>query len=282
MTLPGQIHVACDTTVFRYVLHNESPWLDDFAEMAAGNLVVFSLADHAVAEVINQIEGNSLPADELTNAIRQCARFISPALPILPGKKQLINWCKTDPNNEELALDIRYGIEGWKSILNLSTIGDFKKSILAGKAGEELERERKAWQNDLDAPPGWQPTLTLAERLAALADGLDSDAQCSPSLVVRLDAALRHWDQILLKMQHGMNPISKKRRNDGIDYNMAFVFAKRILLCTNDKPYYEAIKSLGSFQSDWIFQPQELVVRCRERKLARPIWEDAYAEGMAI
>src|ERR1017187_3279523 len=97
MTLPGQIHVACDTTVFRYVLHNRSPWLDDFAKMAGEN-VVFSLADHALAEVINQLDKSHSIASQYSIALRQCARFISREVPFLPGKAQLINWCKTHPD----------------------------------------------------------------------------------------------------------------------------------------------------------------------------------------
>ncbi len=55
MILSGQIHVACDRTAFRYVLHNEPPSLDDFAKMADKN-IVFSPADHAGAEIIKQLE----------------------------------------------------------------------------------------------------------------------------------------------------------------------------------------------------------------------------------
>jgi len=272
-TLPGQIHVACDTTIIRCVLHNESPWLDEFAKMAEKNHVVFSLADHAIAEVLNQIEDNRFSTEKLRNAICQCARFISRTVPILPGKKQVIEWCKTDPDIKELALDLRYGEAGWNLLLDLRAIEDFKKNILIGKAEEELEGERGRWSNDLRAPPEkWKRTLKHVERLAALADGLENDAKCSPTLVVRLDAALKHYDDLLLKMDGGMNPNSHKRRNDGVDYNMAFVFAKRILLCTDDGNYYDAIKRLNSFQSDWIVKPQELVQRWKEGKLAQPGW----------
>jgi hypothetical protein len=281
MTLPGQIHVACDTTIVRQVLHNKSPWLDDFAKMAGNNLV-FSLADHTFAEIINQLDDCRLDASKYSIAIQQCTRFISREVPFIPGKAQLIDWCKTHPDENEIKKDIIYRKSVWERLLKSASFDEFKKAVQygEGKAAAELEEERHKWPIDLDSPPqNWKSCDPIKKRLGALAEGLNSDAECSPHLVVRLDAALRHYDQLLLKMKGGMNPNSPKRRNDGIDYNMAFVFAKRILLCTHDgtgsKPgYYKAIKSLNSFQSKWVFHPQELVDRWNEGKLLQPTWPE--------
>ena len=55
MVSSNEAHVVCDTVIFRSIFHKECPWILDFEQMARAG-VVFSLGDHAVAEIINQFE----------------------------------------------------------------------------------------------------------------------------------------------------------------------------------------------------------------------------------
>lgn len=59
LTEKAEIHVACDTGIFREVLHKNAPWLEDFKAMTKSG-VIFSFADHALAEIIKQLEEGGL------------------------------------------------------------------------------------------------------------------------------------------------------------------------------------------------------------------------------
>ena len=92
---------------------------------------------------------------------------------------------------------------------------------------------------------------------------------------MRLDAALRHEDAIIGLRSDPNNPLDpriERRRNDGIDYNMSYVFMKRVFLCSVERKYPEAIRRLQSYQSGWVYRPDELVTAWQAKQLARPKW----------
>ena len=145
------------------------------------------------------------------------------------------------------------------------------------QATQRLEEERTKWRDRFaNVPPDWKDK-SLPDRLKILARDLDSEIDCNPSLTTRLDATLRHENRMvelrsLAKTPY--NPNSESRENDGIDFNMSYVFMKRILLCTLDGNYSRPIQDLKSYQSDWVFSPQTVVDAWKARTLARPKWPD--------
>lgn len=283
-------HVACDTNIARLVIDGNAPWLGDFKTMAAQG-VVFSLMDHAVLELINQLEMGDFTEQHYTVGMAECRSFISSNIPILPGKRELGQWCVDSPNAEELRTDKELRSAQWKLISSANLLKDNCKGVVfrdgkghIGKvvlkqkiAFKELELERTKWIKHVDKDrPNWEARST-AERLTILAGELDEDLVCIPPLSVRLDATLRYEDHVItLRNQKArkLKPMAKKRKNDGIDYNMTYVFMKRILLCTDEKKYTAAIRSIGSCQSNWIYRPGELVDAWKNHSLTRPEWPD--------
>lgn len=286
-----QVHVALDTGVFWEVLHKNAPWLEDFKEMAKSG-VVFSFADHAMAEIIKQLEEKRFTEAEYVDAITECKSFISPDVPLLPGKKRLGQWCQAEPVLVELEDHMRYLRACWTLMTSAKTLREFEDGIeyelrdgtktraglSTGSAAKELEKERNRWRARLEIVPANWRTKEISERLEILSNDLDSEIDCTPGLTVRLDAALRNEDQIvelrsLEKTPY--NPHSISKENDGIDFNMSYVFMKRILLCTLDGKYRKKIEALNSFQSHWIFSPETFVDAWKARTLLRVIWPGA-------
>ncbi len=285
---PDEIHVACDTGIFRSVLHNEAPWLADFEAMAKAG-VVFSLADHALAEIVNQLEEKKFSGEDYARAIRACARFVSSKVPILPGKKELAIWCDQNPDAAFIKDDETYRLAWWNLMTRATRIEDFQKGVdfklqdgraqratnKPGDATKALEDERNKWRTHLNTGQKDAAKNAISERQPPLAGDLDDDINCIPKLTVRLEAALLHateMERLRNNPKKPLNPDSEKRRNDGIDFNMSFVFMKRIILCTADKNYRNAIRRIESYQSDWVYLPQELVDAWKAGSLSRPRW----------
>jgi hypothetical protein len=291
LTKNGEIHVTCDTGIFWEVLHKNAPWLEDFKAMGKSG-VIFSFADHALAEIIKQLEEGRFTEAEYVEAITACKDFITPDIPLVPGKRQLGQWCQPEPNLAELENHLRYLRACWHLMTNSKTLKEFgygvdyelqsgekkKASLNPGQAAQRLEEERTKWRDRFaNVPSDWKDK-SLPDRLKFLAGDLDSEIDCTPSLTTRLDAALRHENRMVeLKSlaKTPYNPLSENNENDGIDFNMSYVFMKRILLCTLDGKYRRPIQDLKSYQSSWIFSPQDLVAARKSGKLVRPGWPDA-------
>jgi hypothetical protein len=291
LTKDGEIHVACDTGIFWEVLHKNAPWLEEFKAMAKTG-VIFSFADHAMAEIIKQLEEGRFTEAQYVEALTACKDFISPEIPLVPGKRRLAQWCQSEPNSVELENHLRYLRACWRLMTNSKSLKEFedgaeyelqrgekKKALLRpGEAAKELEAERNKWRiRFATVPPDWR-TMAITDRLKYLAKDLDDDIDCIPTVTVRLDAALRHEDHVIglrSSAKTPYNPNSELKENDGIDFNMSYVFMKRMLLCTLDGKYRRLIQDLKSCQSDWVFSPQDLVAASKSGKLVRPRWPDA-------
>lgn len=286
-----RVHVACDTGILWRIIDEEAPWLEGFVRMAAAG-VAFSLADHATGEITHQLDRGKISGADYVRGITQLARFVSPEVPILPGKAQLLKWCDPVPDAALLREDRQLRLATWELLRSARSIADFRKTfaycckddagggillgpLAEGKTSEVMADERADWIDNVEEPRPGYVDRPWEERRADLAGDLDSDSACRPPLSVRLDAALRHEDEII-RRKHSvgspLDPRSKKRQNDGIDYNMSYVFMKRILLCVSEEKYPKLIRSLGSYQSGWIFQPSELVQAWENGTLARPAW----------
>ena len=285
------VHVACDTGILWRIIEKDAPWLEGFVRLATAG-VAFSLADHATGEIIHQLACGKISGADYVRGIAQLARFVSPEVPILPGKAQLLKWCDPVPDASWLREDHHLRLATWELLRSARSIADFKTTfpyrckdgggggillgpLAEGKTAEVMANERAGWIANIEEPRPGYVDRPWEERLADLAGDLDSDSACRPPLSIRLDAALRHEDEII-RRKHSvgspLDPRSNKRQNDGIDYNMSYVFMKRILLCVSEEKYPKIIRSLGSYQSGWIFQPSELVQAWENDTLMRPSW----------
>ena len=278
----GCVGIALDTNVFWLLKEEAEPsWYPAFLEMRAKGYL-FSLADHTFAEVFNQFESGRLTAEEYERAVDRVGKLLNPEWPILPGKRKLVTSCGNPSKETEeagkcfgLAHDRAYSQALWKHLSQSRSKDDLFKSFdytVGGNtihcdpkpdaAARELELEREKWKNSF---PGTESVT-----------GLDQDVECQPPLTIRLEAAITYRKDCEKRHSEGQyHPDSKNSHNDGIDYNMTWVFMKKMLLCTAEKKFTGKIRALTSFQSGWIYRPEEMAEAWKTGSIVKPTWPTA-------
>ena len=283
--------VALDTTVIRKLCYEEPDWLPAFIEMSNENFD-FCLSDHLIAEFINQLERKSITEDQYQKAVNNVATFISKRLPILPSNRELFGMCgildDKDFNHEDT---YAFYHSAWKLLYNSKSLENLSKGFETNINGKRyltsinrnvidnlLEEERGKWIdffNSLNIFPEDTLKIDKDKIIDFMKESVDKVIDCAPPLSTRIDVVIRHkFRQVnLLNLsQHSYDPESKKKRNDAIDYYMDFVFMLPALLCTSDNKYYNLIKEIGSFQSEWIYKPDELSKEWRDGSISIPTW----------
>lgn len=288
-----RIIIVLDTTVIRELCYGDPGWLPTFVEMSH-NEYDFCLADHLVAEFLNQLQRSSISDDEYQSAFKKLSTFISPRLPILPGNKELFGMCgcledghKFDPDETFRFCTATYGL-----LSSANSFEDILKGIEANygekqvkiflKDTEQIQKsideERERWIEEIKSHDGFtekELDENRTEIINSMAASLDEKIECDPPISIRLDVAIRHkFRQIKIanRLHTPYNPESKKKINDGIDYNMDFTFMLPAILCTSDKNYYRIIKELNSFQSNWVYLPDEISDKWKNKTLTAPSW----------
>lgn len=292
----SRIIIALDTNVIRELCYNEPNWLPTFEEMSK-NEYDFCLTDHLFAEFLNQLQRASISEDEYQKAIKNLSTFISSRLPILPGNRELFGMCGCLNIESRFNPDEAYSFyhATYKLLSSATNIDDMLKGIEVSygkkcmgiflKSTEQIQKtideERDRWIEEIKSHDSFTEKEledNKTEIINTITNSLDKKIECDPSLSIRLDVAIRHkYRQIKIANRLGTpyNPESKKKINDGIDYNMDFIFMLPAILCTSDDNYYKIIKDLNSFQSQWIYKPGELSDAWNCKTLTAPSWEQA-------
>jgi len=299
MRLPlqqGQL-VALDTGIWRDLCYQERDWSEAFGEMRGAGFH-FAFADHLLAEAIAQLERGDVTDQQFVSGMARAGRFISPAAPVLPGKRGLAESCGCVSPEEAGEFDSdsqdAYLAAVWSLLSSSGGLADlgaghvyeyrgrqFQLRIDPGASDGALEAEREAWREHVmrfDALPDDALVPHRAEMLAHMNTSIDADlGHLDPPLSVRLDLAKRH---MLAKMEQrnqsvgSYNPGSERNRNDGIDYNMAYVLMAPAFLVTLDRRYRNAVAATGSFQARWVLSPDEFVEQWREGTLPVLAWPE--------
>ncbi len=281
-TLPfsGVRLVAIDSVVFRDLCYGEPRWVGDFERMAAAGFE-FGMADHFLAEVAEQWARGAFTDAQYRDAIGRAARFISPRLPVLPGKADMAALCGYLEAEELKAVDVDATVtwlqEAWLLLSEARTYNDLlagreythggrhlRISLGVGRAEAALDEEREQWTGHIkayDVLPPLSVTEHEADLLAGMRRSLDEKVNLDPPLSVRLDLAVRHmFRQIRLRNQLDgrYDPQSHKRRNDGIDFNMAYYLSVPAYMVTRDEAYCRVARETASYQAAWIWTPEEI------------------------
>ena len=283
--------VALDTTVIRELCYKEPDWLPVFIKMS-NNQFDFCLSDHLIAEFINQLERKSITEDQYQKAIHNISTFISKRLPILPSNRELFGMCAIlDEKSFSPKDTYRFYHLAWKLLCSSQNLEDLSKGIEITMNGERqlfslkkdtvdklLDEERGRWIdffNYLNIFPEDTLKIDKDKIIDFMKESVDKVIGCTPPLSTRLDVVIRHKFRQVELMNRGRypyDPESKKKRNDAIDFYMDFVFMLPALLCTSDKDYYNVIKEINSFQSRWIYKPDELSKAWRDGSVSTPSW----------
>jgi hypothetical protein len=230
--------------VFRDLCYDTPVWVDTFAEMAAAGFE-FGLADHLLAEVTDQWTRGAFTGAQYRQAVTQAERFISSRLPVVPGKVDLAGLCGYLEDEEQAGFDGSLALawlrQAWRLLAEARSVADliagreydhddhrYRVSVRPGAAESALEVERERWKDHIksyDALPPDSVGDHGEELLIGMRRSVDGKVALNPPLSVRLDLAILHmFRQVRLRNRDRdrYNPDSKKKRNDGVDFNMAY------------------------------------------------------------
>lgn len=288
-----RVIIVLDTTVIRELCYGEPNWLSTFVEMSH-NEYDFCLADHLVAELLNQLQRNSISSDEYQSALKKIDRFISQRLPILPGNRELFGMCNISKDEYKFDPDetLNFSIATYKILSSAKSFDEILNGIKISfgenivevflkdrkQIQKAIDEERRRWIEEIKSHNEFtekELDKNKNEILNSMAASIDEKIKCDPPLSIRLDIAIKHrFRQIKIanRLHTPYDPESKKKINDGIDYNMDFIFMLPAILCTSDRNYYKIIKELNSFQSKWIYLPDEISDKWRDKALLPPSW----------
>jgi hypothetical protein len=287
-----QCMVVLDTNPVRNIAHaSQTPrWVATFAEMSKDGYS-FCLADGAFTELLAQYYRTGIKAHEYSRMVQAIDSFISPDLPVLPGRKDLMgmigesdgesddpDWCE-----DELVAYSRHAMAVLKdpSLLPVEDRAKIEPALqddrdewidwfaqfdrgYARWIAEEPEREKGTldqYKHDL-----------LDEEFADLAARGRSS---HPTLAMRLDLQVRYlWRQWVRTRQEkgGYDPTTEKKVNDGIDFDLYRYLMLPAFVVSEDGGFHGSIKDIKSPQRDWFVRPQELADAWTRGERPRPAW----------
>ncbi len=271
----NQTIIALDTNVFRNLCYDEPSWVDCFDAMSVKNYH-FCLTDIAYLEIINQLENSQISAEDLIKAVRQTQQFISDVLPILPGRANLIKMCgirdkdQTDPFDSKD--EIEFSKSCWLELEKINTTADLSNlPVIPGEAEKLIVKERKAWIGFIKNIIPY--SSNSSDRINAISDELDKQYASSPKFSERIEIVIHFLDHYfsMLKNPQPLNPQSKKRKNDGIDFLLTFAVGLPAILCTEDH-IRKLLNTFNSYQKDWVMTPEEIEKSWNEGVFTDPQW----------
>jgi hypothetical protein len=284
--------VALDTTVLRDLCYEEPPWLAALGEMSR-HRYEFCLADNVVAEIVAQLERTSITDAQYQLAMARVATFVSRLLPVLPGKFFLR--CMIDALEDGEMFEPRevrvFSLASWDLLSKSKSLADLQEGIeyndgprsirVSAKdnlADMALQEERDHWIAHLkqyDFLPKGELPKHSDDILAKMREAIDDKVNVEPKLSVRLDLALRQMQRQVearTRTKDPYNPEAHKKRNDGIDFTLTFALMLPALLCTSDGTYCTTLRQLPSFQTPWVYKPDELTAAWSTKTVVRPLW----------
>lgn len=160
------------------------------------------------------------------------------------------------------------------------TVREHRYKVAAPQTAAEtaLASEREDWRTHFDEMAFLPKGIIVAndkDLIAKMAAEVDRGMQCHPPLSVRLDLPIKH-----LYRQHHLhnrakepyNPQSKKKENDGIDFDIYYVFILPAFLVTIEGGFFRALKEIDSYQTSWVWKPEELAKAWEDGLRPTPTW----------
>jgi len=256
----------------------------------------FRLADHAAVELVAQLDEGRFEWNDWKNARVRAAEIIDRENPIIAGGWELFAALGLPVGDrtgqEQPVLRRDEAVALWERLLSARNPTEFRelwRAIVEGRemllgfkrgaGGEMLEGLRDRWITSFDA---------IVQRAAlenpdqdtlvkVVAAGIDTQAGWeNPLCSVRIDSMIRTYAHLAvrrMKEKEPYNPRNKKKRNDGIDFDMLQYHGVPMLVCVEDRDFTNAVSGGNSIQRAWMLTPRELAVACKNGTLPTlPDW----------
>jgi hypothetical protein len=274
----SQTLVVLDTNPARNIAEEGEPaWVEVFARMRDAGYV-FCLADAAFAELLTQRCKNAINDAGYSRMIASLERFIDPQLPVLLGKCDVLGMLGVRDQQMRWSAEEVWKIsrEGWER-LKRAKPGDFAADV---EIEEERADYRDAFKVLADAWEASDRSVPLHEydhpQLDKALSLQKSTRPIRPGMHVRNDLQVRWlWRQFVRSQlpKHAYDPESRKRRNDGIDFDLFRYLALPALVVSGDEVFFEKLKDIDSLQKKWFWKPAALASAFERGELAAPRWQ---------
>lgn len=274
------VRVALDTAPIRNLAEMDEPpcWVEIFERMSADGYL-FSLADNACLELINQISKGAIDASKHKRMLSSLSRFIDPELPVVLAGKDIIKIIEGESQGTVPPEILSFSKKCF------SDLGCIKKCSNLGRLDTILDEFRNEWKkifkiyvdkrSELDA--SFKLNEYNDECLNCIKSFMDNHFSMVPSYSVRYDLWLRYtWRQFVRSKNATTpyNPSARKKRNDGIDFTLLDYLALPALVVTEDKGLLSKMQDISSFQRDWIKDPYVLAKSWRAGERPEPKWPE--------
>lgn len=272
--------VVLDTSPARNLgyANDPPPWVETFVSMKKRGYS-FSLADNAFAELLSQMMSQAMGVEQAARMLKLLKAFLNPDLPILPGKSDLYALIGSNERASDWSVgQVRsLSIQAW-DVLNCSSSAT---EVGLSSVENELQSEREAWfaifetlgKRDTTGEP--LNEYEHSQLTIALTSGDSEVPELSPLLSVRWDLQMRLlWRQYVRskKTSEPYDPTSRKKRNDGIDFDLFHYFLLPAFVVATDSGFFEKLVDINSYQKAWFWKPEALAQAWANGERPRPIW----------
>jgi hypothetical protein len=261
----------------------------------------FRLADHAIVELVAQLDEGRFEWNDWKNARARAAEIVDRENPIIPGGWELFAGLGLPVGDrtgqEQPALRRDEAVALWERLLSARNPTEFRELWLAivegremlfgfkrGAGGEMLEALRDGWITSFDkiAQGAALKDPDQEALVKVVAAGIDVQAGWdNPPCSVRIDSMIRTYAHLAVRRLKEKEPYDHrnlKKRNDGIDFDMLQYHGVPMLICVDDRKFTNAVAGGGSAQRAWMLTPPELAEACRTGKLpVLPNWPGSLA-----
>jgi hypothetical protein len=269
--------VILDTCIARELAHEDKcpEWVATYEEMALDGYS-FSLSDVAFAELADQIDRDSIKEKDKVRMIERLSRFINQNLPVFLGKRDIIAIIGGKHNQPDWS--IKEFIELSKSAWDYLQDNSSNKCI---PASEILQEERDHWMEMFKCfAEKNSHDNKLHEKSEEMLDLVFQDIDenkviSNPPESIRCDLQVKLLWRLFLRSRESKFPYdysSKKKKNDGIDFDLYKYFHIPALVITLDNGFFKSIKDIKSYQKDWFVKPEYLASQWREGVKLNPSW----------
>lgn len=272
-----EIRVLLDTCAIRSHIHQGPFLLPVDAVRARLESMKVSIADSAMAELLEQRVANRVP--DWDRRVGEIDSILDTDQPIFPGGNELARLAGTQLGEEPDRADrLRYYREGWQLLRDARDIAELQRprtyKTADGRAMQirldldtlhrVMDDERNGWIAFIERMKdliGAETNMTREQILAIMHNGLRPTAPTDPAdIASKLDGVVQVLASFIYLGLNGAtpyNPRREKRRGDVFDWTLLFALPLPAIVCTADKKFVNRFRSLNSRQASQLVTMEE-------------------------
>lgn len=271
-----RVRVMLDTSVVRRLARRAPDALDveRCRVSIVGEPVVFSIADGAVLELLDDLTNGSVSFEQWAHAAPQLQALLDPTMPIGPGGRELAPWLPAIPRKHGID-SAQHRRASWEHLALVRSRADLvaaRRYRQADGALIEDQLDPVAVAREVEAAgaayAAWFAKVVHLARdergqmrsrdwiVGQMLAGLSEDMGCFDA--TRLELACHYQAQRAIEAAHARTPYVPTR-NDALDLELLFTLPLPAVVCTADDRLVRFVRRLHTEQGDLVMTARELV-----------------------